>query len=631
MKKNITFKDNYAISEVLGGLFLLVIAIVAFVFISEYFLPNDNDHNTDVEIIVFVNSEGEIVLQHMGGELISSYQVIVYDEDGEVFYTSIITDDDWEIGEERLPYLQFGLDELKLSNDSECMTVIVYLIEEDGSKIQIFSGIICGNVEQFPASPSPPSTPTPPSYGDAMLISSLGDNTTDEDLYCFNYSLDPEINATSFIYNWNVDNNPITDIFMPFDTNNLIISKDYSGNEYNGSISGSTWTNEGILGGAYSFDGIDDFISIPYCFNGDYIGQISIETWIKTSSDNIVIASYDLEKYWQLSINDGKIVWSTTADDNTVEITGTTNVNDDIWHHIVVVYDFSTGNSEIYIDGELDKSESTHNPGDVLGDGSTPTGYIALGSGSTEDETIFSTSFEYLSEENEWSKNGYRTTAYWWEWYFFDRLASDSITPRTGSFSIGGSGDFDPRYAAYDRNSIDISEYSNVKVSVWYSYKNTECADKIGLYYWDGSNWEAIFEDLCPNIGDGHQLDWTYAEAEIPEYIDDLTLEFWWSTSQWREYVAIDDLQITGTSDQGVDNFSGLIDDFKIYNRVLSDEQIYQNYLCTKDGLSDKSVIVSDETTVGQIWRCDVTPNDSTQDDITVQSNSLQIIGYGGG
>lgn len=630
MKKNITFKDNYAISEVLGGLFLLVVAIVAFVIISPYFLPNNNEHKTDVEIIVYVNSEGEIVLQHNGGQSISSYQIIVYDDEGEVYYTSTIIDDDWVIGEERLPYLQFGLDELKLSNSSECMNVIVYQLEEEGSKIQIFDGIICGNVDRIPATPPPPSPPIPPSYGDAMLISSLGDNTSDEDLYCFNYTLTPEINATSFIYSWNIDNNPITDLFMSFDTNNSVISRDYSGNENNGSISGSTWTDEGIIGGAYSFDGINDFISLPYCFNGDYIGQISIESWIKTSYDNVVIASY-LEKYWQLAINNGKIVWSTTANDNTVEINGVTSVSDDIWHHIVVVYDFSTGNSEIYIDGKLDKSESTHNPGDVLGDGSTPTGYIGLGSVSTENEIIFSTSFEDISEEDEWSENDYRTTAYWWEWYFFDRLASDSITPRTGSFSIGGSGDFDPRFAAYDRNSINISEYSNVKVSVWYSYKNTECTDEIGLYYWDGSGWEPIFEDFCPDVGEGNQLDWTYAEANIPDSIDELTLELLWSTSQWREYVAIDDLQITGTSDQGIDNFSGLIDDFKIYNRVLSDEQIYQNYLCTKDGLSDKSVIVSDETTVGQIWRCDVTPNDSTQDDSTVQSNSLQIIGYGGG
>jgi len=75
----------------------------------------------------------------------------------------------------------------------------------------------------------------------------------------------------------------------------------------------------------------------------------------------------------------------------------------------------------------------------------------------------------------------------------------------------------------------------------------------------------------------------------------------------------------------------GYIDEFMIYDRQLSGEQIYQYYLCTKDGPTDQTVMVSDETNIGDIWQCIVTPNDGTQDDDPVESNTLQIINYLGG
>jgi hypothetical protein len=111
-----------------------------------------------------------------------------------------------------------------------------------------------------------------------------------------------------------------------------------------------------------------------------------------------------------------------------------------------------------------------------------------------------------------------------------------------------------------------------------------------------------------------------------------LILEFWWLTSSAREYVAIDDLLITGIpSTGGGNNFSGRIDEFKIYNRALSREQIFQNHLCSYEGFSDIGVIVSDETNLGENWKVVVTPNNSINDDNFIESNNLQIIPYGGG
>lgn len=75
----------------------------------------------------------------------------------------------------------------------------------------------------------------------------------------------------------------------------------------------------------------------------------------------------------------------------------------------------------------------------------------------------------------------------------------------------------------------------------------------------------------------------------------------------------------------------GYLDDFQVYDRTLSSNQINQIYLGSKDGSSDIRVIVSDETTLGDVWQVAVTPNDGTQDGTAVTSNTLQIVSYSGG
>jgi len=74
-----------------------------------------------------------------------------------------------------------------------------------------------------------------------------------------------------------------------------------------------------------------------------------------------------------------------------------------------------------------------------------------------------------------------------------------------------------------------------------------------------------------------------------------------------------------------------MIDEFEVYDYVLSAEQIYQNYLCKKNGDTSISVMVSEETNVGESWKCEVTPNDGITDSESIESNVLEIINYGGG
>jgi len=129
----------------------------------------------------------------------------------------------------------------------------------------------------------------------------------------------------------------------------------------------------------------------------------------------------------------------------------------------------------------------------------------------------------------------------------------------------------------------------------------------------------------------GGQRPWTQVIFSLPPSINILQLQFKWRTSAANEYMAIDDLEITGVRLAGEMNFTGTIDEVKIYPRVLTPEQLYQNYLCTKDGNTACSVIVSEEIHLDESWKCLVIPNDGMNDDVFSESNILFIISYGGG
>lgn len=783
MKGNITLNDDYAVSEVVGGMILVLIAVISFAAIYFYLIPNFEHVDENIRLQGYVTDNGIPIIEHKGGPSISSWRVVASRADG----TSIgskeyrSTNPTWNISECKYPLADFGYAPLLDENDKVYITI--YNLYDDGSEQIIFDGSLQGKTKE-PTPTQPASLP--------MLVSSLMTNTVDEDLICYNYTITPNISASTHIYNWIVNGAPITNLLMPFDTNSLGTVKDYSGNQNNGTASGPVWTNDGVVGGAYQFDGVDDHISLPYCFENNFIDAITVETWIKTASQSGVISSYNRNKYWELGATNGKIQWSTTASDGTRDTTSISNIDDGNWHHVVTTYDSFSGESSIYIDGEQNIKNNEHGSGELLGTGETPQGSIGTGPEAAR-TTIFSTSFETQDEKNQWKEDnetwtggggsikwepvfydsfetswgnwndggldcsrytgtyahqgsyaidiqdnsGYPASAtysdiiladsldytqmsidFWWKavsmengedfWvnyydgttsyrlativigtgqysnnvfyhtvcyvnetsypltdqatfriqcdasddfddvyldqiyinattgfrvdYDFNIRDSSALNPRTGSYSISGTGDFDPEYAYFNRTGIDLSGYKDVTLSVWYSYKSTESSDKIGLYYKNGANWVTIFEQLNPQIGNGNQLiPWTNVQIQIPNSVDDLVLQFRWSTSAIDEYMAIDDLEITGIPLGGEFNFSGLIDEFHIYNRALSAEQVYQNYLSTKDGYSDKSVIISEEISLGDIWRCIVTPNDTNIDDEAVESNTLQIVGYSGG
>jgi hypothetical protein len=453
MKRIYVFFRDYAVSEVVGGLLLVVVAVISFSVIYAYFFQplNNLDYDTSVKINGMVNDDGNVMLEHVGGNPLETYKVVVRYPNGTYIGSQKYLDDYWKIGEYRYPLE--NITDIRLVNDSVSLKITVFFLHKDGSEQRIFTWEPCGQIESLRS-----NCP--------ILISSLRTNVVDEDLICYSYPVIPGVNdTTSYIYNWKVNGVSLMCLNMPFDTENNATCKDYSGYGIVAQLKGVLWTPNGIVGGAYYFDGSSEYItmSLPNVFYDIPNNDFTISMWLK--SENI-------------SDNNAVVLMASETNQNFVKI-------------------FLYGNEVhvgVCVDGIKDAVR-------------------------TED----------LSS-GEW----YHITAVW------------------------------------DANKKMIYVYCNGEEYTLAGERNFALGAGVGLF----------------EIGHGTA-----------------SSKFW----------------------------DGYMDQFEVYNKALSQDQIYQSYLSTKDGQYDRRVFVSEETSVGETWQCVVTPNNITQDGSPIASNILNIINYSGG
>ncbi len=65
---------------------------------------------------------------------------------------------------------------------------------------------------------------------------------------------------TTNIYKWLVNGDSAANLLLPFDTRDETMTKDYSDYGNDATVTGAVWVPNGVVGGAYSFDGKDDVI-----------------------------------------------------------------------------------------------------------------------------------------------------------------------------------------------------------------------------------------------------------------------------------------------------------------------------------------------------------------------------------
>jgi hypothetical protein len=239
-----------------------------------------------------------------------------------------------------------------------------------------------------------------PTQGTPSLISQDGMHTTSSTFVCSNQSTsDFDGDKVTNIYRWLVDGEPVANLLLPFDTRSETTTKDYSGYGNDGVVKGAVWTPNGIVGGAYSFDGKDDAIIVSdggpgyfndktYPDNNPELGgdgtwtQITVEAWIYLTAHNTgtrVIAkipSYELgfasgytdrleASVWPntgqiapVTVDNGNQAWN-----NRIQtVTYSANLQLNTWYHIAFTYESGVG-LKLYLNGALVASNTRVNVG----------------------------------------------------------------------------------------------------------------------------------------------------------------------------------------------------------------------------------------------------------------------------
>ena len=138
MNRNNSFQDRYASSEVVGGLLLIVIAVLVFAVIRVYMFPDFEPIDINVKLEGYVSDGGTVVVEHVGGEIITDYKVVVYSVDGTLIDKRQYRDLDpaWKIGECIFPLEEIGYPPLLLKTDM--VEITIYLYNNGGEEQEVF-------------------------------------------------------------------------------------------------------------------------------------------------------------------------------------------------------------------------------------------------------------------------------------------------------------------------------------------------------------------------------------------------------------------------------------------------------------------------------------------------------------
>ena len=209
-----------------------------------------------------------------------------------------------------------------------------------------------------------PSDPT------LVLNSTLGTNLTTENLTVYiTGSTDPDGDSLTNITDWRKDGASIAVLNMPFDTDVSSTSsgavRDYSTFGNNGTLGtgnsskAPTWNSSGKVGGAYDFDGVDDYIDAGNDSSLDIEIVGTVAAWIRADSlkDAGVVtrasgSSWDDGRLTLLIRSNGNVGFSinngSAGLSSSLLNSGASTITNNTWYHIVGTFNGST--ASLYVD-----------------------------------------------------------------------------------------------------------------------------------------------------------------------------------------------------------------------------------------------------------------------------------------
>lgn len=204
-------------------------------------------------------------------------------------------------------------------------------------------------------------------------------------------------------------------------TGNTGIYEDATAANHHGDDEVSATNNDGQVYQGQSFDGSDDYISVPYSSDFD-LTTFSLSCWFRTSggSDQILTLTQKqdpddqhADRNWWIAIDngqgfaggDGYIGLRTSSGAEQPSIEAENDYIDGEWHHVFCVFDPGNDNAEVWVDGILEGSQTG------VGEPDTQSSDVVFGSQDKNDRFFEGNIDEHLLY-NDAKPSGYITTLY---------------------------------------------------------------------------------------------------------------------------------------------------------------------------------------------------------------------------
>jgi hypothetical protein len=143
---------------------------------------------------------------------------------------------------------------------------------------------------------------------------------------------------------------------------------DLSGNVNNGTlVNGVDYSGNNL--GFFTFDGVNDYITVSHNTNINLVNTFTLEAWVKytTTSNTVLIEKSNNNTHYQFQVFSntqgspgiaGQLVFMLQPNSNNWVVSGIVT-NNGSWHHVVGTYERTLSTAKIYINGILRNTNSS--------------------------------------------------------------------------------------------------------------------------------------------------------------------------------------------------------------------------------------------------------------------------------
>ena len=467
--------------------------------------------------------------------------------------------------------------------------------------------------------------------------------------------------------------------YYPFTGN----SNDLSGNNLNGTVNGATLTTNrfGDANAAYSFDGINDYIEISNNTLLNLQDSLTISLWFAPNNPSASPSQRLIDKStvnqgdgWYMAVG-GNLSSLHVGGNSAPDLISHPNFNTSNWYHLVATYDRSF--ARFYINGVLDTSIAITGQ-TVINSHSVKIGANSLlsvnfFSGKMDDIRIYNKAltstdvtalynenncssadiatglvgrYDFPGNANDLSVNNYNGTVYG------ATLTSDRFGNPNSAYNFNGTSDY------ISVNNAPLTNYPYT-ISAWIKLSAIDNTGKpiIGLGELGTNNLKKCYFDPIygnagkPSIGDAGACDitstsnvvttgvWTHMVVTVSSYSTSGVTFYVNNVAYTQNTTAgtnvpfpLNNAGFTIGSHKGGNSvfsyFSGLLDDIRIYNRVLTAcdiESLYNMPNPLTTGISETEIFSS--TFIYPNPSTDkITLNTTTAVDIRIYNYTGQVV-----